>query len=171
MLTNLEREGDHRHVTWKVIQEEHMAGNIKLVSQVSGSATGLKQSFSLSNVVFGKMWRAKKNWWEDQDSEEWYPSFGSRATDWCFDVHNSPAYFYSVIRAFVTVVQCANVKTHSKASLCLTDVYLREIKSKVQVSWFSSERKQELSQMTTSVTCVAPLSSLLGKKKVIEMCG
>lgn len=150
MLKNLEREGDHRHVTWKVIQEEHMAGNI---SQVSGCATGLKQSFSLSN------------WWEDQDSEEWYPSFGSRATDWCCDVHNSPAYFYSVIRAFMTVVQCANVKTHSKASLCLTDVYLREIKSKVQVSWFSSERKQELSQMTTSVTCVAPLSPLLGKKK------
>lgn len=57
MLTNLEREGDHRHVTWRVIQEEHMAGNI---SQVSGCATGLKQSFSLSNMVFGRLGERRK---------------------------------------------------------------------------------------------------------------
>lgn len=115
------------------------------------------------------MWQENKDEWEEQDNEEWYSSFSSRAADWCFDVHNSPAYFYSVacgIRALMTGVQCARRLLlnfskkwrHSHASLAFTDVYLKksrtvyhvfmsyslQLYSKFQVPCLSSERNSSL---------------------------
>lgn len=158
------------------------------ISQASSCEMGLKQLFSLWKVVLNRMWRENKDYWEERDSEEWYPSSGSRATDWCFDVHNLPAFFYSVtsgIRALMTGVQCAQtfffnfykkMKTLSQASLDLAGIYLKnsvclvftsslQLNRKLQVP---RKRKQELNQMSSTETYLAWLSSLLGLQKKID---
>lgn len=102
MFTNLDREGDHKHVTWKAIQDKKKNME-EIFCQVSVCACKLFESVILIlKCAGGRMWHSNSD--KTVTVKNGIQALVKELLIGALVATNMPIYFHSAIRAFMTAL-------------------------------------------------------------------
>lgn len=103
MFTNLDREGDHKYVTWKAIQGKKKKNVEEIFCQVRVCACKLFESVILIlKCAGGRMWHSNSD--KTVTVKNGIQALVKESLIGALVATNMPIYLHSVIRAFMTAL-------------------------------------------------------------------